>query len=150
LAEDLCQEAFIKVFRFLDSYDSRRKFSSWVFKIAHNTAIDHLRRSSPHLVPLEGGEEGDVAPADTVSDPGAESPERAAQRAGLGRALEAAIGDLRAEYRSVVLLRYNEGLSYQEVAEITGQALGTVKTNLHRARKELAAALRDLGWEPEP
>jgi RNA polymerase sigma-70 factor (ECF subfamily) len=67
----------------------------------------------------------------------------------MARTLERAIGRLRPEYRESVVLFYIEGASYQEICETTGLPLGTVKTNLHRARKELAQAMADLGWGPE-
>jgi RNA polymerase sigma-70 factor (ECF subfamily) len=149
-AEDLAQEVFVKAFRRLDSYDSRWKFSSWLFKIAHNTTIDHLRRGTPETVPLEAGEDDDgrgglaaVLADDTVEDPRA-----AAERRDLGRSLERAIRRLRPDYREAVLMFYVHGSSYQEICEATGQPLGTVKTNLHRARKELAQAMTGLGWGP--
>jgi RNA polymerase sigma-70 factor (ECF subfamily) len=67
----------------------------------------------------------------------------------MARALERAIRGLRADYREAVVMRYVEGLSYEEIAEALAQPLGTVKTNLHRARKEMAAVLGALGWGPE-
>lgn len=149
-AEDLAQEIFVKAFRRLDTYDPARKLSSWLFKIAHNTTIDFLRRGAPDTVPLEATAEDDDRGglAAVLSDAGTEDPGAAAERRQMARALERAIASLRPEYREPVLLRYVEGLSYQEICELTGQPLGTVKTNLHRARKELAAAMTALGWAP--
>jgi RNA polymerase sigma-70 factor (ECF subfamily) len=148
-AEDLAQEAFVKAFRRLDSYDPQWKLSSWLFKIAHNTAIDHLRRGTPETVPIEGGgDEGEGSLAGVLSDPAAESPLAAAERQDLARALERAIGRLRPEYRQAVLMFYLQGASYQEICDVSGQPLGTVKTNLHRARKELAALMTGAGWGP--
>ncbi|HVS00160.1 MAG TPA: sigma-70 family RNA polymerase sigma factor [Thermoanaerobaculia bacterium] len=147
-AEDLAQEIFVKAFRRLDTYDPARKLSSWLFKIAHNTTIDFLRRGAPETVPLEAEEDDRGGLAAVLSDAGAEDPGAAAERRQMARALERAIAGLRPEYREPVLLRYVEGLAYQEICELTGQPLGTVKTNLHRARKELAAAMTALGWAP--
>lgn len=145
-AEDLAQEVFVKVYRALGSYDPKRKLSSWIFKIAHNAAIDHLRRQGLATVPLEGeGEE--PGPADFVADAGAETPEAAAERGDLARAFEAGLGRLRPEYREVLVLRFQEGLAYEEIAEVTGLPLGTVKTHLHRARKALAKQLEAAGFE---
>ena len=152
LAEDLAQEVFVKAFRRLDTYDPQRKLSSWLFKIAHNTTIDHLRRHSLDTVPLEaekGDDRGDRGGlAAVLSDAGAESPAAAAERRDMGRALEHAISRLRPEYRESVVMFYVEGASYQEICEVTGLPLGTVKTNLHRARKELAQHMSDLGFGP--
>jgi len=147
-AEDLAQEVFIKAYRALGSYDPSRKFASWLFKIAHNATIDHLRRAAPETVPLSTDEEGGDLLA-TLADAAAESPASAAERHDLARALERAIAALRADYREAVVLRYVEGLSYEEIAAALAQPLGTVKTNLHRARKQMAVTLSALGWGPE-
>lgn len=146
-AEDLAQEAFLKAFDRLATYDPERKFSSWLFKIAHNTAIDRLRRREVDTVYLDEpvGEEPD-GPLRAVEDTGVETPEAAAERSDLSRAFTRVVGRLRPEYRQVVLLRYQAGLEYGEIAEETGFPLGTVKTYLHRARKELAALLENEGW----
>jgi RNA polymerase sigma-70 factor (ECF subfamily) len=149
-AEDLAQEVFVKAFRRLSTYDSQWKFSSWLFKIAHNTTIDHLRRGAPETVPLEAGqdEEGRGGLAAVLADETVEDPGAAAERRDLARSLERAIRLLRPDYREAVLMFYVHGASYQEICEVTGQPLGTVKTNLHRARKELAQAMAGLGWGP--
>lgn len=153
-AEDLAQEVFIKAFRKLDTYDPQRKLASWLFKIAHNTTIDYLRRNAPDTVPLDGdrsdGEEGRGGLAAVLADESLEDPAAAAQRKDMARSLERAISRLRPEYREVVVLFYLEGASYQEICEAVGLPLGTVKTNLHRARKELAQEMAALGWGPGP
>jgi RNA polymerase sigma-70 factor (ECF subfamily) len=147
-AEDVAQEVFVKAFRRLDRYDPQWKFSSWLFKIAHNTAIDHLRRGGLETVALEA-EADDKAGLDAVlADQATEDPLTAAERRDLGRALERAISRLRPEYRRAVLMFYAHGASYQDICEVTGLPLGTVKTNLHRARKELAQEMVALGWGP--
>jgi RNA polymerase sigma-70 factor (ECF subfamily) len=149
LAEDLAQEVFIKAFRRLDTYDPQRKLSSWLFKIAHNTTIDHLRRHAPETVPLEAEKDDDRGGlAAVLSDAGSENPAAAAERRDMARALERAVARLRPEYRESVVMFYLEGASYQEICEATGLPLGTVKTNLHRARKELAQHMSDLGFGP--
>jgi RNA polymerase sigma-70 factor, ECF subfamily len=145
-AEDLAQEVFVKAYRHLASYDPRRKFASWLFKVAHNSTIDHLRRAQLDTVPLAAEQEEGGGLLAVLADTSAESPEAAAERRGMARALERAIGRLRPEYREAVVLRYVEGLAYQEICEVLGLPVGTVKTNLHRARKELAEAMRAAGW----
>ncbi|HEX6902975.1 MAG TPA: sigma-70 family RNA polymerase sigma factor [Thermoanaerobaculia bacterium] len=147
-AEDLAQEVFVKAFRRLDTYDPQWKFSSWLFKIAHNTTIDHLRRGTPETVPLETEDDGKGSLASVLADESGEDPRAAAERRDLGRSLEKAIGRLRPEYRQAVLMFYVHGASYQEICEALDQPLGTVKTNLHRARKELAQIMTALGWGP--
>lgn len=147
-AEDLAQDVFVKAFRRLGTYDPQWKFSSWLFKIAHNTTIDHLRRGRPETVPLETEEDGKGSLAAVLADESGEDPRAAAERRDLGRSLERAIARLRPEYRQAVLMFYVHGASYQEICEALGQPLGTVKTNLHRARKELAQTMTALGWGP--
>lgn len=145
-AEDVAQEAFVKVYRALATYEPSQKLSSWIFKISHNAAIDSLRRRPADTVPLEGA--GDDAPgvADVVADTSSPSPEAAALRGDLRRALDAGLDRLRPEYRTVLVLRFQEELAYEEIAEVTGLPLGTVKTHIHRARKELATVLQGMGW----
>ncbi|HEY0510799.1 MAG TPA: sigma-70 family RNA polymerase sigma factor [Thermoanaerobaculia bacterium] len=148
-AEDLAQEVFVKAFRRLDTYDPRWKLSSWLFKIAHNATIDHLRRGVPETVPLESGKDDERGSlAAVLADEATENPQAAAERRDLARSLERAIGRLRPEYRQAVLMFYVHGASYQEICEVTGQPLGTVKTNLHRAKKELAQTMTGFGWGP--
>lgn len=148
-AEDLAQEVFLKAYRRLDTYDPQWKFSSWLFKIAHNTTIDHMRRGVPETVPLESEEEGRADLSAVLADEAAENPHAAAERRDLARSLERALSHLRPEYRVAVVMFYAQGASYQEICEVTGLPLGTVKTNLHRARKELAQIMTSLGWGPE-
>jgi RNA polymerase sigma-70 factor (ECF subfamily) len=145
LAEDLAQDVFFKAYRALDTYDHQRKFSSWLFKIAHNSTIDHLRRGELPTVPLEPETGDDRGLAAVLEDPSAVTPEHRLLGSDLGQALDEALRELRPAYREVILLRHREGLSYQEIAEVTSASLGTVKTNLHRARKDLADRLRARG-----
>ena len=147
LAEDLAQESFVKAFRHLGRFDARRKLASWLFKIAHNTAIDYLRRRRLPTVSLSASAD-DEAPRDTLAAPATAAPDLAAERSALGDAVDAALAELRPSYREILTLRFQEGLTYQEVAEVTNMPIGTVKVRLHRARKELAAALMRRGWKP--
>ncbi len=147
-AEDLAQEAFLKAYRALARFDPERKFSSWLFKIAHNTALDALRRGGSEPLSLDAPIGDQEEAPDPPADPSAENPfERAAGR-DLGRALEAAIREIRPEYREILLLRFVEELSYEEIAEVLGIPLGTVKIHIYRARRDLARAMRELGWDP--
>ena len=146
LAEDLTQEVFVKAFGALGTYDHRRKFSSWLFKIAHNATIDHLRKRRLRTEPLAGTKHDGGEWVELLEDTTVQNPEQVRQRAELAEMLESAIAGLRANHREVMLLRHREELSYQEIADITGSSLGAVKTQLHRGRKELAEILRRSGW----
>jgi len=148
LAEDLSQDTFVKVLNALASYRPEFKFSSWVFKIANNVAIDQLRRRELDTLSLEGSPHATTP--DMIEATALEIGERAesaldevANRE-LGSAIERAIGKLRPEYRSCILLRHVEGRPYEEIAEILDLPLGTVKTYIHRARHELRKALEHL------
>jgi len=143
-AEDLAQETFVKVLNAIDTYRPEHKFSSWIFKIANNTAIDQLRRKELDTLSLEGAPdavtpERQAATALQIGS-GGESPLEEIEARELGAQIEAAIGKLRPEYRACIILRHVEGRPYEEIAEILGLPLGTVKTYIHRARGEL----RDL------
>jgi RNA polymerase sigma-70 factor, ECF subfamily len=145
-AEEIAQDTFVKAFTHLRSFDPRFKFSNWILRIAHNAAIDAVRRSGPPEVSLDEPSERDgTTPADAVADPDAGSPLEALERADLARALGAALDRLRPEYRRMVVLRYQEELSYDEIADITGLPLGTIKSHLHRARSEMAEFLKTVG-----
>lgn len=146
LAEDLSQETFVRTLSHIDSYRTELKFSSWIFRIAHNAAIDHLRRRHPETLSLDGdpnagsveeAAEGAIA----VADPGA-SPLDQLVQAELGAQIEGAIAQLRPAYRTCVILRYVEELSDKEIAQTLELPIGTVKTRLHRARLELQALLK--------
>lgn len=148
LSEDLAQETFVKVLNALDSYRPEFKFSSWIFKIANNAAIDHLRRRQLDTLSLEGSPEATSpdrveATALQLADR-AETPLDELEARELGSAIERAIGRLRPEYRSCIILRHIEGRPYEEIAEILDLPLGTVKTYIHRARNELKDVLGPL------
>ena len=147
-SEDLAQDTFIKVLNAIDRYDPAFKFSSWIFKIAHNTALDELRRKQPDTLSIHGSPH--AATADeleaTVLTPASteETPEDFASSREIGTHIEGAIATLRAEYRTAILLCHVEGRPYEEVAQIMDVPLGTVKTYIHRARNELRKQLAHL------
>jgi RNA polymerase sigma-70 factor (ECF subfamily) len=148
LAEDLSQETFIKALNAIGTYRPEFKFSSWIFKIANNAAIDHLRRRELDTLSLDGSPNAatpDAVEATVlqVGDKG-ESPLDELEARELGGAIEIAIARLRPEYRSCILLRHVEGHAYEEIAQMLELPLGTVKTYIHRARNELREMLAHL------
>ena len=144
-AEELAQDTFVKAFRALHTYDLQRKFSAWLLTIAHHVAIDELRKGALVTESLGTPTEEGERPRE-FADTAAVTPAALLERAELARALQHAIARLRPEYREVVALRYERDLDYDEIVAITGLPMGTVKSSLHRARKELAEHLEHLGW----
>lgn len=138
LAEDLAQETFLKAFRNLGTFDASRKLSSWIFRIAHNTALDALRRAR------SGATRSDA----DIEDMAIAAPPDPVEQADLARALDGALRGLRPEFRAAIVLRYHEGRSYEEIGDAMGIPEGTAKTFVHRARKQLADRLAAAGWRP--
>lgn len=147
-AEDLAQETFVRVFNNIERYDPKYKFSSWIFKIATNLTIDHIRKKELATVSIDGSRYAvtpDEIAASTITVEGRDpNPEQLLEAKELGSEIEEAIGALRPEYRTAIVLRHVEGREYQEIADIMGLPLGTVKTFIHRARNSLRERLEHL------
>jgi RNA polymerase sigma-70 factor (ECF subfamily) len=145
IAEDLTQDSFIKVLNHIDRYRPEFKLSSWLFKIANNVAIDHLRKRQLETVSIDGSPhaasaaEIEATSFDVVARQESALDEMEAKE--LGSAIERAIERLRPEYRACIMLRHVEGRSYEEIAATLDLPLGTVKTYIHRARHQLREAL---------
>ena len=137
-ALDLTQEVFIKVYSSLARYRSEFKFSTWIYKIAHNAAIDHLRRHTSRDQALVGEADGEQYELPIRS--GKPTPEQ--EYAGKERRaeIEAVVTQLPPAYKELIVLRHSHDLSYDEISEVTGLPLGTVKNRLFRARE----LMRDL------
>jgi RNA polymerase sigma-70 factor (ECF subfamily) len=148
LAEDLTQETFIKAFRALETFDPKRSLSSWLFTIAHNTTIDWLRKKSLVTVPLESGADDEHDPIDRLQSLDDPTPEAEVVGRDAGRVFEEELRRLRPEYAEILVLRFQEDLSYEEISEVTGLPMGTVKTHLFRARRELSQRLLARGLGP--
>jgi len=134
-ALDLTQEVFIKVYNSLRRYRSEFKFSTWIYKIAHNSAVDHLRRYSNRAQALIGEFEGEQY--DLPLESRRLSPEQESEKAERRAEIEAVVRGLPLAYRELVLLRHSHDLSYEEIAEVTGLPLGTIKNRLFRAREAM-------------
>lgn len=132
-ALDLTQEIFIKVYSSLRRYRAEFKFSTWIYKIAHNSAIDHLRRNATREQSLLIGHEGEQF--ELPLECGRLSPEQESERKERRGEIESVVRALPASYRELVILRHSQDLSYEEIVDVTGLPLGTVKNRLFRARE---------------
>jgi len=148
-ARDLAQEAFVRAFKNLKQFDLNRKFSSWLFRIANNLCIDHYRRRKLDTVPLVRHSEGEESESWDLPDEGPSPAETFSNRE-RGRRLLTAVESLPPVYRMVILLRHQQGLTYDEIAEATELPLGTVKARIHRAHRLLKEKLtrQGLDWIP--
>lgn len=135
-ARDLTQTVFLKVFRQLETFDPRYKFYSWIYRIAINEALNHLKREG-RQEPLEG---------DTPS--GARGPERELAGSELSRHVQEALMRLKPDFRAVVVMRHFLDCSYQEIAAALNIPDKTVKSRLFDARRELRQLLEGKGVLP--
>ena len=140
-AHDLAQVVFFKVYRALDRFDPQYKFSTWLFRVGQNAAIDTIRRRRLKLVSMsrpddEGG--GDRDWEFPSRDP---TPYGDARNVERGQAIQRAVADLPWEYRELIVLRHFGELSYEEIATLKEMPLGTVKNKLFRGRQMLKQKL---------
>jgi RNA polymerase sigma-70 factor (ECF subfamily) len=145
-ADDIAQEVFLRAFSNLGGFEGRARFSTWLYGIMLNSVRSFWRRRTLRsTVSLNGGDEADPRP-----DPAADTdgPEAASDRRERVAAVRAAIAKLDQESREIVVLRDMEGLAYEELADVLGIPVGTVKSRLHRARAALRLALEPL-YGPE-
>jgi RNA polymerase sigma-70 factor (ECF subfamily) len=142
-ALDLTQEIFIKVYNSLSRYRAEFKFSTWIYKIAHNAAVDHLRRTATREQSLVLGPEGDTF--DLPLESARPSPEQESEQKERRGEIEAVVRALPSNYRELIILRHSQDLSYEEIVEVTGLPLGTVKNRLFRAREMMRQQFVDKG-----
>lgn len=143
-AADVSQDAFLRAFHRLSSYKGEAPFRSWLLQITHNAAINNATRKRAQPLDQHAETTADTDHSDSERRP-AESLERRERQERLQLKLSA----LRPSYRSLVVLRDLEGLSYEEIAELLEMPIGSVKGRLHRARGELVELLRNntYDWE---
>src|SRR5258705_4209682 len=132
-ALDLTQEIFIKIYGSLSRYRPEFKFSTWIYKIAHNAAIDHLRRNTGRERSLINGTENDNY--DLPLESAGLSPEQQSEREERRIEIEGVVRSLPTVYRELMVLRHAQDLTYEEIVDVTGLPLGTVKNRLFRARE---------------
>jgi len=145
-AADLAQDSFIRVFGSLDRYNPAYAFSSWLFKITSNLCIDHLRKRRIVTFAMDEpveSEKGEFARQYESPDP---TPDETFSRNEKMQKLEAGIAALPEHYRIMLVLRHQEDMSYEEIAESLSIPLGTVKARIHRAREMLKTILDDTDF----
>jgi len=141
---DVTQEVFIKVYKSLKRYSPEYKFSTWLYRIAHNAAIDHIRRNSVYTQSIET-ESKDGAYQLQFECP-SPSPEIIRERKEWRHEIAEVIKRLQPAYRELIILRHSNDLSYDEIAEVTGLPLGTVKNRLFRAREHMRELFIERGF----
>jgi RNA polymerase sigma-70 factor (ECF subfamily) len=137
-AEDVVQEALVKVCRSLTKFEGRSSFSTWLHRIVVNAALDRLRRHGARRERPTDDDERDLAPADKVDE---QTPERVVSRRETGAVVRGALARLSPVHREVLELREFEGESYRDLARLVRCPVGTVMSRLHHARHKLAAEL---------
>lgn len=141
-AEELAQETFVRAYFALRSYKPQYKFSTWLYKIATNLCINHLKRRK-RLVYVDDYQDQEGRPAWVVPDTRSYgNPALAAEQHDLQRQVQDAINQLPPIYRTVIVLRHVHDLSYQEISEVTDLPIGTVKSRLGRGRCKLTKILQ--------
>lgn len=143
-AEDIAQEAFIRAYINIQSYDENRKFSTWLYRIATNLAIDRMRKKKPdyYLDAEIQGADGLNLYAQ-IPDDGV-LPEDEVESLETQSYIQKEIMELPAKYRSIIALRFIDELSLKEISEILEIPVGTVKTRIHRGREALRKKLRHV------
>lgn len=152
-AEDLLQEVFMKVIERRGHYDPDQKFATWLYSIARNHCIDHLRTESYRRhgsldAPISADDEGGAVVIDIVRGTERAQDERVFDREVRGL-IDSGVSGLKDEFREVFLLREVEGLSLDEIAAVTDSPLGTVKSRLRYAYRDLRRAFTDSGYFEE-
>lgn len=143
-AHDLAQEVFLKVYQALDRFDPQYRFSTWLFRVAQNAAIDQIRRQRLKLVSMQrdGGDGDDPHEMDFPSP--TPTPYGDLRNSERGGAIQEAVDALPWEYRELILLRHFSELSYEEIAQMKRLPLGTVKNKLFRGRQMLKERLAEF------
>ena len=141
-AEDISQEAFMRAYIHLDRFQMNRKFSTWIYRIATNLCIDRIRKKKPDYyldAEISGSDGLTMYSQVAASTP---LPEDEAEKNEIQNRIYKEIRNLSEKYRAVIVLKYMEELSLQEISEILELPLGTVKTRIHRGREALRKQLK--------
>jgi len=138
-AEDATQETFLRVYTRFDTYDSSRKFASWILSIASHHCVDRLRRRRENTPSME-----EIMAWRWVPDERPRPEERVVARES-SHEMRRVLDVLPSQYRLVIVLRYWYDMSYEEIADVTESTTSAVKSRLHRARQVVAAMLQSEG-----
>jgi len=141
-AIELCQEVFLKVYSHLDQYDSNYKFSTWIYKIANNLAIDFLRKGTPKIDSIDEENENEEKKIEIESTE--LNPHECLEKKMVEEEILSAISSLEPLSRELIILRHIHFRSYEEMAKITNLPVGTVKNKIFRARRELMKKLEKI------
>ena len=143
-ANDLVQETFMKAFSSLASYRSEFRFSTWLYKIAANCSIDHLRKKRIQVLSLEGQMDNESGTRTMDVPDYSYHPERDLVRKEQRFSIEEAIDSLPKKYREVIVYRHKDDKSYEEIADLLSIPIGTVKARIFRARELLKKKLKSV------
>jgi RNA polymerase sigma-70 factor, ECF subfamily len=139
-AEDLVQESFVRAFRFFHRYDDSLPFTNWLYRIMSNAHIDSVRRKGRlRLSSLEQPTPTGLSTTEVPDESAA--PDRDLWNRSMGERMQAGLGSMTPEFRTAVLLADVEGMAYEEIAEVMGTSVGTVRSRIHRGRKQLRTYL---------
>ncbi|WP_413376823.1 RNA polymerase sigma factor SigW [Alkalihalobacillus sp. 1P02AB] len=143
-AQDVAQEAFLRAYTNIEQYDINRKFSTWLFRIATNVAIDRLRKKKPdyYLQEEVKGADGLTYESQIATDEAL--PEEQVVTLELQEWVQDEINRLPLKYRTVIILKYIEDLSLKEISDILDMPVSTVKTRIHRGREALRKRMKDV------
>lgn len=147
-AEDVTQEVFVRLYTTIDSFRSQSSLNTWLFRIAGNLCIDHFRRGKKHKAiafslddPVSEADSGEGSFASREIADSRYEPHRQMEQTELSQQIQVALAGLPEKLRAVLLLHDIEGMPYEEIAQIVGCPLGTVKSRLFNARLQLRGKL---------
>lgn len=143
-AQDISQEAFLRAYTNIERFDIERKFSTWIFRIATNVAIDRLRKKKPDFYLQEEVRGADGLTFESQLAANEELPEDQVVTLELQEWVQAEINQLPPKYRTAIILKYIEDLSLKEISDILDMPVSTVKTRIHRGREALRKRMRKL------
>jgi RNA polymerase sigma-70 factor (ECF subfamily) len=142
-AQELAQEVFVRIYRALDRFDPSYRFSTWLFRVAQNAAIDRIRKRRLVMVSLNRPETATSDGGEWEFPSDEPTPYGELRNQERGGAIRRAVAELKGEYRELIELRHFAELSYEEIADLKEMPLGTVKNKLFRGRQMLKLKLAD-------